>query len=170
VSQNAIVIPVSALRRLFVLLIVLVALVALVLIARTQFLRAGVATLFDPGAAEVIDHAAYQSVLLTNGATLFGRLEPQGGDWFLMTDVYYLSTTDAGSPQLIKRGNEAQGPKEPLIIPKQQIVYIENMRDDSDVVGLIKKFKAGQLPAATPPPATVAPTAAPSTARPSPTR
>jgi hypothetical protein len=170
VNQNAIVIPMSALRRVFVLVIVLIALVALVLIARTQFFRAGVATLFDPGAAEVIDHTAYQSVLLTNGATLFGRLQPQGGDWFLMTDIYYLSTTDAGTPQLIKRGNEAQGPKEPLIIPKQQIVYIENMRDDSDVVGLIKKFKAGQLPAATPPPATVAPTAAPSTARPSPTR
>jgi hypothetical protein len=49
-------------------------------------------------------------------------------------------------------------------------VYIENMRDDSDVVGLIKRFKSGQLPAATPPPATVAPTAAPTTARPSPTR
>jgi hypothetical protein len=170
VKQSAIVIPVSTFRRTLVLALVVLVVVGLVLLARTPLFRAGVLSFFDPGAAEMIDHSAYQSVLLTNGATLFGRLQPQGDEWFLMTDVYYLTTTDQGTPQLIKRGNEAQGPKEPIIIPKQQIVYIENMRDDSDVVGLIKRFKSGQLPAATPPPATVAPTAAPTTARPSPTR
>jgi hypothetical protein len=42
------------------------------------------------------------------------------------------------------------------------------MRDDSEIAGLIKKYKSGQLPVATAPPATPAPTAAPSTARPSP--
>jgi hypothetical protein len=170
VKQSAIVIPVSTFRRTLVLALVVLVVVGLVLLARTPLFRASVLSFFDPGAAEMIDHNAYQSVLLTNGATLFGRLQPQGDEWFLMTDVYYLTTTDQGTPQLIKRGNEAQGPKEPIIIPKQQIVYIENMRDDSDVVGLIKRFKSGQLPAATPPPATVAPTAAPATARPSPTR
>jgi hypothetical protein len=168
VSQNAIVIPVGLLRRIFVMLLVLIALIVLVLIVRTQLFRAGITTLFDPGAAEVIDHGAYQAVLLTNGATLFGKLQPQGADWFLLTDVYYLTTTEQGTPQLIKRGTEAQGPREPLVIPKQQIVYIENMRDDSDIVTLIKRFKSGQLPVATAPPATVAPTPAPSTARPSP--
>jgi hypothetical protein len=164
VSQNAIVIPVTALRRIFVMLVLLIALVLLVLVVRTQLFRAGITTLFDPGAAEVIDHNSYQAVLLTNGATLFGKLQPQGGDWFLMTDVYYLTTTEQGTPQLIKRGTEAQGPREPLVIPKQQIIYIENMRDDSDIVTLIKKFKSGQLPAATPPPLTPVP----STTRPSP--
>lgn len=170
VKQSAIVIPVSAFRRTLVLALALLVLAGLVLLARSPLFRTSVSAFFDPGAAELIDHSAYQSVLLTNGATLFGRLQPQGGDWFLMTDVYYLTTNDAGTPQLIKRGNEAQGPKEPIIIPKPQIVYIENMRDDSDVVGLIKRFKSGQLPAATPPPATVAPTAVPSTARPSATK
>jgi hypothetical protein len=164
VKQSAIVIPISALRRIFVMLLILIALILLVLVARTQLFRAGISTLFDPGAAEIIDRGAYQAVLLTNGATLFGKLQPQGAEWFLMTDVYYLTTTEAGTPQLIKRGTEAQGPREPLVIPKQQIVYIENMRDDSDIVILIKKFKSGQLPAATPPPLTPVP----STARPSP--
>jgi hypothetical protein len=170
VKQSAIVIPVSTFRRTLILVLVVLVLVGLVLLARTPLFRASVAAFFAPGAAEMIDHSAYQSVLLTNGATLFGRLQPQGDEWFLMTDVYYLTTTDQGTPQLIKRGNEAQGPKEPIIIPKLQVVYIENMRDDSDVVGLIKKFKAGQLPTATPPAATIAPTAVPSTSRPSPTK
>jgi hypothetical protein len=165
--KDAIVIPVSALRRIFVMLAVLIALIVLVLVVRTQLFRAGIATLFAPSAAEVIDHSAYQAVFLVNGATYFGKLEPQGDNWFLLSDVFYLSVSDQSGTQLIKRGSEAQGPKEPMIISREQVLFIENLKDDSDIVALIKKFRSGQLPSATPPPAT--PTVAPSTARPSPT-
>jgi hypothetical protein len=165
--KDAIVIPVSALRRIFVMLLVLIALILVVLVVRTQLFRAGIASLFAPSAAEVIDHNVYQAVFLTNGATYFGKLQDQGSDWFLLTDVFYLSTSDQSGTQLIKRGNEPQGPREPMIIPRDQILFIENMRDDGDIVSLIRRFKSGQLPVATPPPTT--PTAAPSTARPSPT-
>jgi hypothetical protein len=165
--KDAIVIPVSALRRIFVMLAVLIALIVLVLVVRTQLFRAGIATLFAPSAAEVIDRNAYQAVFLTNGATYFGKLEPQGDNWFLLSDVFYLSVSDQSGTQLIKRGSEAQGPKEPMIISREQVLFIENLKDDSDIVALIKKFRSGQLPSATPPPAT--PTVAPSTARPSPT-
>jgi hypothetical protein len=166
VSQNAIVIPVSALRRIFVMLVVLIALIVLVLIARTQLFRAGIATLFAPSAGEAIDRGSYQAVFLTNGSTFFGKLQPQGDDWFLLSDIFYLTTSEQSGTQLIKRGSEAQGPREPMVIPRQQILFIENLRDDSDVVNLIRRFKSGQLPPATPPP----PTPAPSTPRPSPTR
>jgi hypothetical protein len=166
--KDAIVIPVSALRRIFVILLVVIALIVFVLVVRTQLFRAGIASLFAPSAAEVIDHNAYQAVFLSNGSTYFGKLQSQGDDWFLLSDVFYLSSSDQSGTQLIKRGTEPQGPKEPMIIPRDQVLFIENMRDDSDIATLIKKFKSGQLPAATPPPATPAPTAAPSTARPSP--
>jgi hypothetical protein len=170
--KDTIVIPVAALRRIFVMLLVLIVLVVLVLVARTQLFRAGIASLFAPSAAEVIDRNAYQAVFLTNGSTYFGKLEPQGDEWFLLRDVFYLSVGDQSTtPQLIKRGSEAQGPKEPMIIPREQVLFIENLGDDGEIVTLIKKFKSGQGPSATAPPATVAPT---STARtspsPSPTR
>lgn len=168
--SQAIVIPVSALRRIFVMLLVLIALILLVLVVRTQLFRAGIATLFAPNAAEVIDHSAYQAVFLANGATYFGKLQPQGDDWFLLSDVFYLSASDATGTQLIKRGTEAQGPKEPMIIPKGQILFIENLRDDGDIVTLIKKFKSGQVPSATVLPATAAPTTARPSASPSPSR
>lgn len=164
-SQNAIVIPINALRRIFVMLVVLIALVLVVLFVRTQLQRPGVSALFAQNAADLIDHSSYQAVFLTNGSTFFGKLQQQGDDWFVLTDVFYLTTSDQG-PQLIKRGSEPQGPREPMIIPRDQILFIENMKDDSDVVNLIRRFKAGQLPVATPPP----PTAAPSTPRPSATR
>jgi len=172
--DSAIVIPVSALRRIFIMLLVLIALILVVLVVRTQLFRAGIGVLFAPSAAEVVDRNVYQAVFLTNGTSYFGKLEPQGNDWFLLTDVFYISVSDQTNTQLVKRGSQAWGPKEPMIIPRGQILVIENLRDDSDVVSAIKKFKSGQLPAATPPPATLAPTApptaAPSKARPSPTR
>jgi hypothetical protein len=171
--DSAIVIPTSALRRIFVMLVLLIALILVVLVVRTQLFRAGISTLFAPGAAEVIDRNGYQAVFLTNGSTYFGKLQELGSDWFVLTDVFYLSVSDQGGTQLIKRGSEPQGPREPMIIPRGQILFIENLRDDSDIVTAIKKFKSGQLPAATPPPATTAPTIAPTpTVRvsPSPTR
>jgi hypothetical protein len=169
VSQ-AIVIPVSALRRIFVMLLLLIALILLVLVVRTQLFRAGISTLFAPNAAEAIDHSAYQAVFLTNGAQFVGKLQPQGDDWFLLSDVFYLSVSDESGTQLIKRGNEVQGPKEPMIIPKTQILFIENLRDDGDIVTLIKKFKSGQVPSATVPPVTPALTTARPSASPSPSR
>src|SRR2546430_5188392 len=166
--KDVVVIPVSALRRIFVMLLVLIALILVVLVVRTQSSRAGIAPLFAPSAAEAIDHNAYQEVFLANGSTYFGKLQAQGDDWFLLSDVFYLSSSDQTGTQLIKRGTEPQGPKEPMIIPRTQVLFIENMRDDSDIATLIKRYKSGQLPVATAPPATASPTPAPSTARPSP--
>jgi hypothetical protein len=167
--SQAIVIPVSALRRIFAMLLLLIGLILVVLVVRTQLFRAGISTLFAPTAAEVIDHNGYQAVFLTNGATYFGKLQPQGDEWFLLSDAFYISASDETGTQLIKRGNEAQGPKDPMIIPKAQIMFIENLRDDSQIVTLIKRFKSGEIPSATVPPAST--TARPSaTASPSPSR
>jgi hypothetical protein len=165
--KDAIVIPVSALRRIFVTLLVVIAVILLILVVRTQLFRAGISTLFAPGVAEVIDRDLYQAVFLANGSTYFGKLQQQGDEWFVLTDVYYLSATEDSAPQLIKRGSEPQGPREPMIIPQANVLFIENLRADSEIVTAILRFKSGQPPVATAPPAQ---TARPSTAAPSPTR
>ena len=164
-SQNAIVVPISALRRIVVVLLVLVALILVVLVVRTQLSRTGV-SLFDQGAAEVIDRNGYQAVFLTGGQVYFGRLQQQGSLYFVLYDVFYLSApSDANAqPQLIKRGSEIQAPVDPMIIPAGQILYLENLRPDGQVATAIRRFKAGEIPSATLTP----PTAVPSTARPSP--
>src|SRR5437870_10179314 len=122
--KDSIVIPVSALRRIFVMLLLLIALILVVLVVRTQFFRAGIATLFAPSAAEAIDRNAYQAVFLANGSTYFGKLQAQGDEWFLLSDVFYLSSSDQTGTQLIKRGTEPQGPKEPMINPRDQVLFI----------------------------------------------
>jgi hypothetical protein len=172
--KDAIVIPVSALRRIFVTLLVVIALILVLLVVRTQLFRAGITSLFAPSAAEVIDRSLYQAVFLTNGSTYFGKLQQQGDAWFVLTDVFYLSASEGSAPQLIKRGSEPQGPREPMIIPQAQVLFIENLRDDSEIVSAIRRFKSGQPGATSAPataqPGTAAPTARPSTAAPSPSR
>ena len=171
--ENAIVIPAGALRRIFVMLLILIAVIVLLLVLRTQLFRAGISTLFAPGPTEIIDRNAYQAVFLINGSTYFGKLQEQGDQWFVLSDVFYLSSSEESGTQLVKRGSEPQGPREPMLIPRQQVLFIENLRDDSEVVGAIRRFKSGILPAATAPPATPARTTAPPaapTASPSPTR
>jgi hypothetical protein len=166
--DNAIVIPTSILRRIFVMLLVLIGLILLILIVRTQLFRAGISTLFAPGVAEVIDRDSYQAVFLSNGSTYFGKLQQQGDSWFVLTDVYYLAASEDSAPQLIKRGSEPQGPREPMIIPQANVLFIENLRADSEIVTAITRFKSGQAPAPTAKPAT--PSVRPSTAAPSPSR
>lgn len=169
--QDTIVIPVGSLRRSLVGLLIVLLVILLVIVARTQGFRLGNASLFAPGAAEVIDRGAYQAVFLTSGSTYFGKVEPEGDDWLLLTEVYYLASSGDSGTQLIKRGSEPQGPREPMIIPTGQVLFIENLRDDSDVVTAIRRFKSGELPAATPPPATPARTTSPApTTQPSPSR
>ena len=171
--DNAIVIPVGVLRRVFIMVLLLIGLILLILVVRTQLFRAGFSTLFAPGAAEVIDRNAYQAVFLVSGSSFFGKVQEQGEEWFLLTDVFYLASTEQSGTQLVKRGSEPQGPREPMIVPKSQVLFIENLRDDSEIVTAIKRFKSGQpLPVVTAPPATPVRTNPPaaSTAAPSPTR
>ena len=126
------------------------------------------------GAGDQIDRSTYQAVFLTGSQVYFGRLATHGDDYFLLTDVYYLSpTADNQVPgpdrpgQLVKRGRELHGPQDEMIVSARNVLFIENLRPDGDVMTAIRRFKAGDLPPATSAP--VAPST-PTPARPSPTR
>jgi hypothetical protein len=164
--DSAVVISTGAIRRvIFVLLVV--ALVALVALFGRQYLQR------PPGLADQIDKNAYQAVFLTGGQVFFGKVTV--GDGLLaLSDVFYLApNTDTSQPQLgalLKRGSEIHGPREPMLIELGQILYLENMRDDSQVVAAIKRFKSGEPPASAPPQTTQAPTTPTGTPRPSASR
>src|SRR5688572_25432860 len=143
-SQNAIVLSTSGLRRLFIGLVVLILLMVLVLVARTQLLRGGLAT--------AIDRDAYQAVFIVGGQVFFGKMQ-EVGDYFLLDDVFYLSVPQAADAQgqLVKRGTELHRPMEPMIVPRNQVLFIENINSTGDIATAIRRFKAGELPAAAPP-------------------
>jgi hypothetical protein len=162
--DSAVVISTGAIRRVFIV-IVLIAVVALVAVFGRPYLQRA------PGIGDQIDRNAYQAVFLAGGQVFFGRATAGDGS-LALTDVFYLvQNTDTAQPQqlgqLVKRGNELHGPREPMFIEIGQVLFIENLREDSQVVAAIKRFKAGEVPA-TPAPATAVP--ATGTPRPSATR
>lgn len=164
-QRGSVVVSTSAIRRvvLFFLLVGALLLAAVVWNQRERLLG-------RPLGAE-IDAAAHQALFLTGGQVYFGKATAVG-DHYLLSDVFYLATSDGAQGgqapgQLIKRGNELHGPREPMVIPNGSVLFLENLRDNGEVATAIRKFKAGEIPAATAPPATGAPTG---TARPSPSR
>jgi hypothetical protein len=156
--SDAFVVPVRTVRRLL-LLALLIALAAGTIAVYPQLRDR-----LQPSVP--IDRGAYQAVFLVTNQVYFAKLEVEG-DTYLLTDVFYLSQPETGAAsQLVKRGGEPHGPREPMIVPRHSVLFIENLRDDSAVVAGIKAFKSGQ----TNPPATVPPVAPTGTARPSASR
>lgn len=109
-----------------------------------------------------------QAIFLTNGQVYFGYVQNESAAMVKVTDVYYLQvqqtdgaqSKDGQQPQvsLVKLGNELHGPKDEMRINHDQILFVEDMKDDSKVNEAIKSFVAngGQ------PTAPVSPAASPS--------
>lgn len=110
-----------------------------------------------------IDKDKYQAVFLVGGQVYFGRLEVVDGNYLKLLDVFYpqLSATNQDSPtgdsdninntsdtsnnslKLTKLGGEIHGPEDKMIVNRQQVLFIENLKPDSKVVQLIKDHKLG---------------------------
>lgn len=160
--SSVVVVSTAAIRRvgLFFILVAVVVLAAVVFNQRER--------LFGRPLGAEIDSGAYQAVFLTGGQVYFGKASAVG-DHYQLSDVFYLATNDGTqtgqSPgQLIKRGRELHGPREPMIIPNSSVLFVENLRDEGDVATAIRKFKSGELPTATAAPVPT-PSARPSASR-----
>lgn len=91
-----------------------------------------------------ISSGDYQAVFLDNGQVYFGKLERSRGEFYLLTDVFYLQSgimvEQTSSLALTKLGSEAHGPEDQMQINKEHILFIEDMKDDSKVVQAIQQY------------------------------
>ena len=91
---------------------------------------------------EFIERDAYQAVFLSNDQIYFGRLKNVSSDYLILKDVYYVKVGESGAGQLIKLGaTEPHGPKDEMIINKDQVMFWENLRFDSPIVKGIQSKK-----------------------------
>lgn len=105
--------------------------------------------------------SSYQAVFLTNGQVYFGKVQNANRNYVKVTDIYYLiqqqplqtqQPSEKGvspapsAPQftLIKLGGELHGPEDEMVIARQQIMFIEGLREDGQVVQAIRNAKSGQ--------------------------
>jgi len=111
----------------------------------------------------------YQAVFLSNGQVYFGKVSNLHSDYAQLTNIYYLqlgnslqaqnsgtsaendasssttvavpSATDQSKLTLMKLGNELHGPEDSMLINTKQILFVENLKDDSKVVTAIKQYQ-----------------------------
>ena len=125
------------------LLIIVVAILLLVGLMQSSWSRG------FPGA----DRAKWQAVFLANNQVYFGHVKSASRDYIALTDVFYIRAvqplqqgSEVPPPQLslVKLGNELHGPEDVMYIPKDNILFWENMKDDAQVVQAIRNFLAAQ--------------------------
>jgi hypothetical protein len=106
---------------------------------------------FRGSAAAQIESGSYQAVFLTSGQVYFGKLVFVDEKYMKLTNVFYIQTSSSSDVQsgsststdmqLIKLGNEIHGPKDSMIISRDQVLFFENLKDDGKVVQTIKGYK-----------------------------
>jgi hypothetical protein len=107
--------------------------------------------------APLIDGGKYQAVFLTNGQVYFGKLSQVNADYVKITEIFYLqkkqSTDSKENPQnaasqnasdveLIKLGNEVHGPEDAMVVPREQVLFYENLKQDGNVVKTISQYQS----------------------------
>lgn len=89
-----------------------------------------------------------QAVFLTNGQVYFGNLTHVDSNFVVLTDVYYLQQNEqlqtgqdaSKTVNVIKLGQELQGPEDILSINREQVLFYEDMRNDSKVSQAIQDY------------------------------
>lgn len=96
-----------------------------------------------------INEDQYQAVFFSNGNVYFGDLQDVSNDYYKMTGVYYPQTStdtdaevqqptsDQSSITLLKLGDAIHGPDDEMMIAKDQVLFFQNLRSDSQVSRLI---------------------------------
>lgn len=89
----------------------------------------------------------WQAVFLTNNQVYFGHLKNYGMEYASLSNIFYLRAADSLQPsastppgsalQLVKLGSELHGPQDVMYIPKDKIMFWENLKPDSQVVQAI---------------------------------
>lgn len=105
------------------------------------------------GALGAVKRNQYQAVFLTNGQVYFGKIKGISGDVVTLGDIYYLQQqsnvqnqdSETKTPQnqlsLAKLGNELHGPDDTMYIERSQVLFWENIKDESEVVKTIQQEK-----------------------------
>jgi len=84
-------------------------------------------------------------VFLTNGQTYFGRYLDRLGPYIKLDNAFYIQQQAAqqegqqGDLKLVRRGSELHQPDPEMLIPKDAILFVEDLRADSQVALFMDK-------------------------------
>lgn len=96
----------------------------------------------------------YQAVFLDNGQVFFGKLKNTSGTYLTLEKAYYTQKQDlpdgasaeqkaatSNNVSLVKVGDEVYGPEGVMRIRSEQVLFWQNLRNDSKVAKAIDSAK-----------------------------
>lgn len=92
-----------------------------------------------------LGHAKYQAVFLTNGQTYFGRYLDRLGPYAKVEDAFYIQQQAkqegqaAADLKIVRRGGELHQPDPEMLVPKDAILFVEDLSSDSQVATFMDK-------------------------------
>lgn len=92
-----------------------------------------------------LGHAKYQAVFLSNGQTYFGRYYDRLGPYVKVEEAFYIQQVPSqtqGAPadtKIVRRGTELHQPPGEMLIPKSAVLFVEDLRSDSQVAQFMDK-------------------------------
>lgn len=120
---------------------------ALIVTLIVVFVGALLAITFLLPKGERIDSDSYQVVYTTSGQAYFGKLKNTSGE-YLVLDTPYTAQDVKGegenaqtSTTLLKVSQQQYGPTDVMSIKSEQVLFWQNLRDDSKVAEAIKNAK-----------------------------
>lgn len=95
-----------------------------------------------------VDESRYQAVFLDDGRVYFGRLEEGSDEFYQLREAFYIqevpgeSEGDPPTQQVQPLSTEFHGPEDRMLIAKDDVVVVENLRPDSEVAEAIERVRA----------------------------
>lgn len=105
----------------------------------------------DDGFGEGVDPERWQAVSLSSGQLFFGHLVEAGDDFYELQDAYFIQETPpaeegaAPGQEVRPITQQLHQPEQSMLLAKEFVVRVENLRPDSDVAEAIERVAgAGQ--------------------------
>lgn len=106
--------------------------------------------------SSAVKNDKYQAVFLDSqdGQVYFGKLESYNGEYYRLSDIYYVRVENKIQPEgaqtvnqpeqsisLAKLGNELHGPEDEMFIARDRVLFWENLKEDGQVVKAIREYQ-----------------------------
>ncbi len=127
--------------------------VGILLITGALLIAAITFLIFTGGTSQsrAVQSNKYQAVFLNNGQVYFGNIKALDDKFIDLQNIYYLQTNNAGGEaaapnnnsnvSLVKLGCELHAPFDQMVINHAQVIFWENLQDNSQVVKAIAEYK-----------------------------
>ncbi|NCU30671.1 hypothetical protein EOL73_01720 [Candidatus Saccharibacteria bacterium] len=95
-------------------------------------------------------NSRYQAVFLSNGSVYFGKLQTINDSYLKITNVYFIedktsvdasTATNDNKINLIKLDASVHGPKDEMIINRDQVLFFENLKEGGAADKLLEEEK-----------------------------